>query len=168
MGFKIEPLSSSHHKEDFDCGKDLLNGYMHRQARQDVKRRLAACFVLCDEDKLVKGYYTLSSTSIPQALIPAEYAKKYPSSYQDLPATLMGRLAIDKSAIGQGYGEILLMDALKKSFVISETAIGSIAVVVVPIDAEAESFYAKYGFIKLPDSGKMFLPMDTIKALFSS
>ncbi len=31
---------------------------------------------------------------------------------------------------------------------------------------DAEKFYEKYGFIKLPDSGKIFLVMQTIKELF--
>ncbi|GEM_PF-2984292 len=30
------------------------------------------------------------------------------------------------------------------------------AVIVDPMDAEAERFYLKYGFTKIPDSGKMF------------
>ena len=29
----------------------------------------------------------------------------------------------------------------------------------------AATFYARYGFIALPDSGRMFLPMRTIRAL---
>jgi hypothetical protein len=40
------------------------------------------------------------------------------------------------------------------------------AVVVDPIDEEAVSFYKKYGFIELPGSGKMFLPMNTIAKVF--
>ena len=44
--------------------------------------------------------------------------------------------------------------------------IGSFAVVVAPLDEDAENFYYKYGFVKLPDSGKMFLPMNMIKQLF--
>jgi len=60
----------------------------------------------------------------------------------------------------------LLLDALKRSFEISATEIGSMAVVVDPLDEEAVRFYEKYGFISLPDSGKMFLPMTTISELF--
>jgi hypothetical protein len=40
------------------------------------------------------------------------------------------------------------------------------AVVVDPIDEDAVRFYQKYGFILLPDSGKMFLPMNIIARLF--
>lgn len=162
-----ELLGKQHIKKDFDCGKALLNNYIHTQAGQDVKRKLAACFVLADADtKEVKGYYTLSSTSIPLHNFPEDIRKKLPPSYGAIPATLLGRLAADKKQQGKGIGKILLVDALKKSY---ETVaqVGSFAVVVDPIDEEAESFYAKYGFIRLPDSGKMFMAMATIQQLFT-
>ena len=74
-------------------------------------------------------------------------------------------MAIDANFQGKGVGKLLLIDALRRSYEISKS-IGSFAVVVDPIDKDAEQFYAKYGSIKLPDSGKMFLPMNTIKTLF--
>jgi GNAT superfamily N-acetyltransferase len=74
-------------------------------------------------------------------------------------------LAIDHRFQKQGVGKLLLIDALKRSYEISKE-IASFAVVIDPIDEEAERFYDKYGFIKLPDSKKMFLPMNTIKGLF--
>ena len=40
------------------------------------------------------------------------------------------------------------------------------AVIVDPIDDDAVKFYKKYGFILLPDSGKMFIAMDTVSRLF--
>jgi len=159
-------LSSIHIKENFDCNKDLLNGYIHRQASQDVKRRISACFVLADDDRVIKGYYTLSSSSIQRDHLPVEIIKKLPGSYTDLPVTLMGRLAIDKKHFGKGFGALLLLDALKRSFDASVNNVGSMAVIVDPIDQEAINFYEKYGFILIPDSGKMFLTMSTISKLF--
>lgn len=162
----IELLDKKHNKKDFDCGKELLNNYIHNQAGQDVKRKLAACFVLAEKDTHdIQGYYTLSSNSIPLSSFPESIQKKLPKSYTSIPATLLGRLAIDIKDQGKGIGKILLIDALKRSYE-SSIKIGSFAVVVDPIDEEAEKFYEKYGFIKLPDSGKMFIAMDTLKELF--
>jgi len=59
----------------------------------------------------------------------------------------------------------LLIDALRKSLEVSLAQIGSLAVIVDPIDSLAKSFYEKYRFIYLPDSAKMFLPMETIAKL---
>ncbi len=165
MSYLTNPLETAHKKKDFDCGKPSLNYYLHIQARQDIKRKLAACFILADDINNVKSYYTLSNASIPKNLLPEEIKTKMPPSYNHLPATLMGRLAVDIKYKGQVWGKLLLIDALKRSHEISNT-IGSMAVIVDPMDEEAENFYLKYGFIKLPDSGKMFLAMGTIATLF--
>jgi GNAT superfamily N-acetyltransferase len=166
MSYLTVPLDSKYDRENFSCGKDLLDNYFWRQANQDVKRKLSVCFVLIDNDtdKII-GYYTLSSNSISNDLIPDSLKKKLPKSYLSLPTILLGRMAIDKDSQGKGIGKILLIDSLKRCIDTSES-IGAFAVVVDPIDNEAESFYKKYGFIELPDSGKMFLPMKTIKELF--
>lgn len=166
MNELTENLNSSHRKKEFSCGKGMLDNYLQKQANQDIKRKLSACFVLNDEEtNLLKGYYTLANNSIPQNLIPSEFKKKLPKSYTSIPTTLLGRLAIDNRFQGKGVGKLLLIDALNRSYEISKS-IGSFAVIVDPIDEDAEKFYNKYGFINLPDSGKMFLPMNTIKTLF--
>ncbi len=166
MTYITSPLSSYHKKKKFSCGKDILDKYLHKQANQDIKRKISICFVLSDEDNNIKGYYTLSNDSIPQEQLPEKIKKKMPKSYVNLPTTLLGRLAVDVNYRRQGIGELLLLDALKRSFDISSESIGSMAVVVDPLDDEAISFYGRYGFILLPDSGKMFIPMKTIKELF--
>ncbi len=166
MSLKLSILEKSHNRKGFDCGKELLNNYIRQQASQDVKKKLSVCFVLIDESNDVKGYYTLSNSSIPQVDIPKEFSRRLPNSYSNIPVTLLGRLAVDKSVFGQGQGEYLLMDALKESYSVSKKVIGSIAVIVDPIDAEAISFYKNYDFILLPNSGKMFLSMNTISKLF--
>lgn len=166
MNELTENLNSTHRKKEFSCGKDMLDDYLHKQANQDIKRKLSACFVLNDkETDLLKGYYTLANNSIAQELIPIKFQKKLPNSYKSIPTTLLGRLAIDHRFQKQGVGKLLLVDALKRSYEISKK-IASFAVVVDPIDEDAEIFYDKYGFIKLLDSGKMFLPMNTIKGIF--
>jgi len=166
MNRLTESLKPKHRKNEFSCGREMLDNYLKKQASQDIKRKLAVCFVLNDEaTNLVKGYYTLSNNTIPQNIIPPEFQKKLPKSYTSIPATLLGRFAIDKKFQGKGIGKLLLIDALKRSYEISKS-IGSFAVIVDPLDKEAELFYKKFGFISLPDSGKMFLPMNTIEPLF--
>jgi GNAT superfamily N-acetyltransferase len=162
----IELLDKKHNREGFNCGKELLNNYLKNQVGQDIKRKLAACFVFSDkETNFIHGYYILSNNRIPLSGVPERIRKKLPQSYTSIPATLLGRLAIDKNHQGKGLGKILLIDALKRSFEISKV-IGSFAVVVDPIDEEAIQFYEKYDFLKLPDSAKMFIAMRTLNELF--
>jgi GNAT superfamily N-acetyltransferase len=164
MSVKIEPLHALLNRKDFNCGKESLDNYLRTQAGQDVKRKLCVVFVLSD-DTVVKGYYTLSNASVPAEWMPAVIKKKMPRSYESLPVTLLGRLAVDLKFKGQGLGGILLIDALKRCYEIASKSLGSIGVVVDPLDDQAIAFYEKFGFILLPDSGKMFLPMADIAEL---
>jgi len=162
----IELLDKKHNRNDFDCGKELLNDYLKTQAGQDIKRKLSACFVFVDkETQIIQGYYTLSNSSISLNSFSEQIQKKLPKSYKSIPTTLLGRLATDKRFQGNGIGRILLIDALKRSYGISNE-IGSFGIVVDPIDDEAKGFYQKYDFIELPDSKKMFIATQTLKQLF--
>ena len=163
--FITAPLETKHKKSEFTCGNTYLDNYIQKQAKQDIKRKLSACFILSDDHDNIKGYYTLSNAGIPRNVIPEEISKKLPRAYNSLPVTLLGRLAISEKNKGQGLGKLLLIDALKRSFEASK-AIGSMAVIVDPIGENAVEFYSKFGFIMLPDSRKMFLPMKTVEQLF--
>jgi GNAT superfamily N-acetyltransferase len=166
MNYLTIPLNPEHNKRDFSCGKLMLDNYIRFQAGQDMRKKLSACFVLEDEASgKIKGYFTLSNSSIPLHYLPDQYKKNIPQSYKSIPAILLGRLAVSGEFQGNGLGGVLLIDALKRCLEIS-SKLGSFAVIVDPLDDVAENFYFKYGFIKLPDSGKMFLPMRTIAIQF--
>ena len=166
MELTIVTLEKKYDKTKFACGYVLLDDYLKKQAKQDVNRDLSACFVLVDKNGVVKGYYTLSANSIKRDEFSEDLIKKLPPSYIDIPTILLGRLAVDESIKGNGWGELILLDALNRSLSITES-LGTVAVIVDPIDENAQNFYSKYGFILLPTSGKMFLPMKTIKDLVS-
>lgn len=157
--------SKTHNRSAFICEEQSLTDYLQRQVSQDIKRSLAACFVVVNEQSDVIGYYTLTSESLGREALPEEHKKKVPGSY-NAPVTLLGRLARDITQKGTNLGEFLLMDALNRSFQVSNS-IGSMAVIVDPKSKHAETFYTKYGFELLPDSGKMFIPMKTLAKLFA-
>src|SRR5687768_4547173 len=94
MSYVTTLLATSHEKAKFSCGKAMLDNYIQKQAKQDVKAKVSACFILSDDGKEIKGYYTLSNGSIPNSQLPESVLKKLPR-YQDLPVTLLGRLAVD-------------------------------------------------------------------------
>jgi predicted N-acetyltransferase YhbS len=160
----ISILDKTHNRKSFECEEKSLTDYIQKQATQDIKRKLAICFVAADEDNNVVGYYTLTSESLGRELIPEKYIKKVPKNY-NAPVILLGRLARDIKEKRKGLGEYLLLDALFRAFKLSEESIGAMAVVVDPINEYAVKFYEKYGFEQLPDSKKMFLPMNTIKQI---
>lgn len=161
---EISILDKTHNRKSFECEEKLLSDYIQKQVSQDIKRRLAICFVAADSNNNVVGYYTLTSESLGRESIPEKYLKRVPKNY-NAPVILLGRLARDIKEKGTGMGEHLLLDALFRSFTLSEESIGAMAVVVDPINEFAVRFYEKYGFERLPDSEKMFLPMNTIRQI---
>jgi predicted N-acetyltransferase YhbS len=163
---KIEPLGKIHDRAAFYCGSDELDRYLRERAPQEARKQISVSFVLVEDgDNSVIGYYNLSAISILFDDLPEKTAKKLPR-YPDVPATLLGRLAVDMHHKGRGYGEVLLVDALRRAFQ-AATDVASYTVVVDPKDDQARLFYEHYGFIAFPDHAlRMFLPMQTIARLF--
>ncbi len=158
--FQIALLDTSHDRTSFNSPSEPLNRYLREQVTQDIRRRVAACFVALTDDQRIAGYYTLASASLLLADLPAHISKKLPR-YPTVPAVRMGRLAVDQAFAGQGLGGALLADAL------SRTARSEIAAYALMVDAKDESaaaFYLHHGFIALPDSARtLFLPLATIR-----
>jgi predicted N-acetyltransferase YhbS len=166
LSFPIEPFGPQHDRPSFRCGNEALDRYFHERIRKEVEAGVAAAFVMAD-GPAVLGYYTLSAHSIERSALPEDTVKKLKlPKYPFIPATLMGRLAVDLKYQGQRLGEILLMDGLERSYLHSRQ-VASFAVVV---DAKenAVEFYRRYGFLQLPLGRRMFLPMETIKKLMAS
>lgn len=162
----IVALASTHDRRNFDCGVEPLNRYLKEVATQDQRRRVAACFVVTyPESSAIAGYYTLSAFTVAATDLPAALARKLPR-YGQIPCTLLGRLAVDRGCAARGVGAILLIDALRRALN-HATEIASWAVIVDAKDETASRFYARHGFLSLPDAPKrQFLPMATIAALF--
>lgn len=161
----IEALGLKHNRAAFSCGVEILDVYLQRQARQDLKKRTAVPFVITPDGSTIAGYYTLSQYTVQLDEIPAKVAQRLPK-YPMVPATLLGRLAISSAFRGQGHGAALLMDALYRSLRHS-LEVASAGVVADAKDAAAVSFYKKYGFLELPRiRARLFLPMGTVAELF--
>ena len=154
-----EPLNRNHNRTVFNCGIESLDRYLKHQAGQDIKRRISRVFVVCSHQEQTKalGYYTLSTLSIDLSALPEKLAKQLPK--HPIPAALIGRLAIDISAQGEGIGKILLSNAIKRTLAVSDD-IAIYAIVVDAINKEAKSFYLQYGFTNLASNdNRLFLPL---------
>jgi GNAT superfamily N-acetyltransferase len=162
----VEPLRRHHDRDAFSCGNDTLDRYLKTLALQDARRHVAAPFVVVAHStaKTVLGYYTLSSFGIDLADLPEVVVRKLPA-YPVVPVTLLGRLAVDHRCHGQGVGEFLVMDALRRAF-IQSAQIAAVAIVVEAIDDSAVRFYQHFGFRLFRDKPtRLFLPMKTIADL---
>lgn len=156
--FLLARLDAGHDRKGFTSGSEPLDRYLRERVTQDVRRRVAACFVALTDGSRIAGYYTLASASLILAALPAETAQALPR-YPTVPAVRMGRLAIDQAFKQQGLGSALLADALDRA---ARSEIAAYALMVDAKDETAASFYRHHGFITLPDSPlTLFLPLAT-------
>jgi GNAT superfamily N-acetyltransferase len=157
--FCAAPLDAGHDRAEFDSSSAQLDRYFREQVTQDVRRRVAACFVALTEERRIAGFYTLASASFLLADLPASLGKKLPR-HPTVPAVRLGRLAVDQMFKGQGLGGALLADALDRA---ARSEIAAYALLVDAKDESAAAFYQHHGFIPLPDSPlTLFLPLATV------
>jgi GNAT superfamily N-acetyltransferase len=157
--FKVSPLNNEWDRTQFNCGSEPLNRYFREQVTQDMRRRVASCFVAIDDELNIAAYYTLAAASILLKDLPDNAIKKLPR-YPTIPAVRMGRLAVDNTLKGQGLGGALLADALIRA---SNSEIAAYALMVEAKDESTSDFYSHHGFISLPDSPlTLFLPLSTV------
>lgn len=113
------------------------------------------------DPKCIRGYYTLSACSVKLTDLPEAVQKKLPR-YEDMPAALLGRLAVDLKLKGEHLGEHLLLDAMQKVLTNSAT-VGTLALIVDAKDQGLAAYYQDHGFIPFPSQPlRLFLPVATI------
>jgi GNAT superfamily N-acetyltransferase len=165
--YRLEPLGKHHDRESFTCGVESLDVYLKTQGSQDMRRKANAVFVLVLEraSRTIAGYFTLCAYGLSPGAIP-EAARKHLPRYPVVSATLTGRLAVSSELQGRGLGSVLLAKALAKAYE-NAAVVGSSMVVVDAIDGRAARFYQAHGFIRLPESMRLILPMRTIAGAVS-
>ena len=160
---RVEALGPQHDRSSFSSGVEPLDRYLRSQAGQDARKNVAAPFVLVLPDGTIGGYYTLSATGVKLTEFPVEITRKLPR-YPLLPATLLGRLAVDQTCRGRGYGRFLLADALFRAV---RSEIASFAIIVDAKDDAARRFYERESFLPFPDQPlRLFRPMADIAKLY--
>jgi GNAT superfamily N-acetyltransferase len=163
--FSVVPLGSNHVREGFCSGSEALDRYFSVQVGQDIRRNITNCFVATDDSNhKIAGYYTLSAAQIPLTGLPGEIARKMPR-YDAVPASRIGRLAVDRLYQGKRIGSALLADALLRS---STSSLAVYALLVEAKDEQAEAFYLYHGFIPcIGASQTLFLPLQTISGSYA-
>lgn len=164
--FSIKPLSHGHDRLAFSCGVDALDRYLQTQASQDVRRRIANCFIASPTGTtIIAGYYTLAAASIPVLDLPDDLTRRLPR-YPVLPAALIGRLAVDHQFRKRSLGATLLFDAIERT-IKAEPAM--FAIVVDAKNEDVAVFYRHFGFVSFASHPlRLFLPVATAMKLMRS
>jgi len=156
---------NSHDRHGFDCGVEPLNNYLKVMASQQLQKDNARTFVLEDAQQSGKiiGFYTLTMAHIQLDSLPEKLRKKH---HNTSAGGLIARLAVDRRYTKQGYGEWLLVDALKRLLLASD----AVAFPMVIVDAKdgAVDFYKKFGFSAFQDApNKLFITIADLRASIS-
>jgi len=160
----IQLNKKSHDRKRFDCGVKALNNYLKLMASQQSIKDNSRTYVLVNEEnpQNIMGYYTLAMVNIDLTTLPIKLQKKHQNIYS---AGLIARLAVDKRYIKQGIGAWLLVDALKKLLMASDTV--GFPLIIVDAKDGVETFYKKFGFSSfLDEENKLFISIADVRASF--
>ena len=146
---QVIPLTGSHDRHGFDCGRKELNDWLQQIARQHQDKGLSKTFVATVEEvpNRICGYYALTLAELESRNLPQAWRTKLP---RRIPGVRLGRLAIDRQYQGKGMGKLLLVDALGRARRIYGEA-GGIGLFVDAIDEQAAGYYRQFGFAASPD-----------------
>lgn len=144
-----QKLEAFHELGQFDCGEASINGYLREKAYKAQIAKHAVVYVTCFKGtSVVAGYYTLSTGSVARAHGSSASVRR--NAPNDLPVVVLGRMGVTLRAAGQGVATDLLQDAVERALVASEI-VGCVAMIVHPLDARLERFYANAaGFTSCP------------------
>lgn len=152
-------LGEQHSLDEFDCGVEILNGWLKHNARRNQKNDVTQAFVVTADGR-VRGYYSLAAAAVARAEALRPLQRNAPDA---VPIVLLGRLAVDVTAQDSGLGTSLLQHALLGALVAAEI-IGARAVAVDAIDEAAARFYEPFGFQAIEhDPLRLYLPVKTIR-----
>ncbi len=146
----LHPLTGSHDRKAFDCGRQELNGWLRQVARQHQDKGLSKTFVATREEAPTRicAYYSLTLAELENQHLPEAGRRKLP---RRIPGVRLGRLAVDLQYQSKGLGELLLVDALTRVQRICAQA-GGIGLFVDAIDERAANYYRRFGFNASPDN----------------
>lgn len=140
-------LTSEHRLEGFDCGEPALNDWLARRALGNQAAGTSRTWVVIDEPtRTVVAYYASSTASVMRAVMPRHIARDQPA---DLPAILLGRMAVDRRHQGNSLGAAMLKHFITKALEVSELVAVRL-VLVHAKDRQANDFYRHHGFVESP------------------
>lgn len=160
--WRQKPIGRHHDRKGFDCGAPDLNEYLNRYARQNHKSGGAKTFVAVSaaEPARILGYYSISPGAIEFARVPANLTKNL--GRYEVPVFRLGRLAIDLSVQGKGFGGDLLLAAGERALAVA-AEVGGVALAIDAKDEKAVRWYERFGAVALLDDPlKLILPLVVI------
>jgi GNAT superfamily N-acetyltransferase len=141
------PITPQHDLEDFYSGEEALDDWLRERALANMENLATKTYVICPHgSRKVIGYYAMCMGQIFSQEVIGSMRRNMP---RQIPAIILGRLAIDEKWQGKGLGKALLHDAVKRATRATQE-ISARLLIVHAISLNAEAFYQHHGFKRLP------------------
>lgn len=164
-GFRLERLHRDHPRKQFRSGEERVDDWLATRALQNQDKRLSVTKVLLDEPGAIAGYYTLAMGEVDFGDLPAEIVKRLPRRL--LPVAVLAWLGVRAENQGQGFGRLLLAQALRDFHEAGKT-FAFVAVLLDCINEAARAFYKHYDFEELPGHPyRLFLSAKCLDAMMA-
>lgn len=139
-------LRDEHRLDGFQCSSPDLTRWLRERARKNHRDGASRCFVSCDAELNVIGYYALAAGAVSHVVAPSRVKRNMPDP---VPVAVLGRLAVHRDWTGHGIGSGLLKDAILRTLRTAEE-LGIRALLCHASDDAARTFYLQRGFIESP------------------
>lgn len=159
---KPRPLEANDNRNLFDCGRPSLNTWFQTHAWRNQQLGTSRTNVICNETGKIVAYISLTAAEIKREYLPKAQQRNRP---ENIPAVLLGQLAVDLDYQGQGIAQSLLFFAFHTAIKISEQ-IGCACLITHPLDEAARNFYKHWGFVDNPfdPKGSMVIKISDLKS----
>lgn len=164
----IEPFRADHEVSAFACRDQALDSWLKNRSVAWTKQGLCRVFAATEiGSNVVLGYYTISAHHVVYEALPKKAKRGLPTAV-DIPAVLLGRLAVDRSTQGRQLGTCLLSNALARTALIADADDGALGIRIFEVEAyeSARGFYLDRGLRPLEDDpNHLFLSLKEIRRL---
>jgi GNAT superfamily N-acetyltransferase len=164
--YEFATLDASHDVSNFVSGEDSIDNWLKRQALTQQATGSARTFVLLEPGSpQVWGYYALTVASVERDQVTKAARSGLPQSFP-IPAVLLARMGRDEKRRGQGYGPILVADAVLRTLTIAKEA-GVRLLIVHALNEKAKEFYLGLDFQPSPiDERLLMLSVQDLAATY--
>jgi len=136
-------LEASQDVADFQCGNDALDQWLKARALSNHLSGTSRTWVVIEEtERRVVGYYASSTASVLRQLASGPIRRNQP---EEIPAILLGRMAVDERHQSSGLGAAMLKHLILKVGEVSKI-VGVRVILVHAKDERARAFYLHAGF----------------------
>jgi predicted N-acetyltransferase YhbS len=168
VAIEVRLLREHDDRNAFKSGNEEIDLFFRRYAGQNQFRHHIGTTYVAVEAGKVLGFATVTVGHVEIERLPPDLRKKFPE--YPLPILRLARLAVDRNAVGSAVGANLM----RAVFSVGIELRGKVGCVGIVVDANpaAESYYARFGFVKLeavqgrleerPTPTPMFLPLGAI------